>query len=202
MNIYLTRHAQKDTSQKQTKEEHIGRELTDFGRKQVGGLVEFIRGMKISKIYSSDMPRALQTAEILSKRLKIPIEDKCSELREVDPCPIPNLPDRDEIKKRCWADWDYKPEKGESYNEGKTRFNTYFWRNIVEKNKDSSNILLVSHGRVIRLFLSEYLKDGEKTIRNKYNYVAITHLKVDKATRKVTICKYNDNSFLQDNLRI
>ncbi|MEK7497343.1 MAG: histidine phosphatase family protein [Patescibacteria group bacterium] len=71
-------------------------------------------------------------------------------------------PNRAEIKIKCWTDWKFKPENGESYNEGKDRFSKYFWDNIVATNKDEDNILVVSHGRIIRLFLSDFLVGGEE----------------------------------------
>lgn len=62
MNIYLVRHAQKDTSLKNTTEDHYNRELTEIGLKQAKRLADRLAPCSINKIFSSDMPRAIQTA--------------------------------------------------------------------------------------------------------------------------------------------
>lgn len=202
MNVYLVRHAQKDISPKDTTEAHYNRELTVIGVKQAKELGKYLTSFSINYIFSSDMSRAIQTAQTVADVLKIPHIVSNKDLREADPCIIPNYPDRDMIKIQCWQDWDFKPENGESYNEGKYRFHSYFWKQIVERHDDSDNILIVSHGRVIRLFLSEYLKDGINVIKEPYNHVALTHLEIHKNDHKLEVVSYNDNSFLSQDLRI
>jgi len=201
MNIYLVRHAEKDTSAKNTTEEHYNRGLTGVGLSQAERLANQLVRYSINKIFSSDMPRAVQTAEIVASKTGISKIHKSKNLREADPCIIPNHPDRDKIKILCWQKWGFKPEHGESYNEGKQRFSDYFWREIVEKCNDKDNIIVISHGRVLRLFLSEFLKGGKEAIRKPYSYVAITHLVVNKRGKKLKVLNYNDNSFLPQDLR-
>jgi len=201
MNIYLVRHAQKDTSSKSTQEDHYNRGLTDVGLKQAEELANHLVSYSIDKIFSSDMPRAIATADTVVLKLKVSNVIKDRDLREADPCVIPNHPDRDKIKIQCWKEWDFKPEHGESYNEGKQRFSNFFWKEIVEKYGEKDNILIVSHGRVIRLFLSDYLEGGKEAIKTPYSHVAITHLKVNKKKKDISILRYNDNVFLSNDLR-
>ena len=56
--------------------------LTKNGRKQVEYLGKKLKKQKISKIYTSNLLRAKQTAEIISKIIKIPVEDNLEELNE------------------------------------------------------------------------------------------------------------------------
>lgn len=202
MNIYLVRHAQKDTSPKKSQEDHYSRELTDIGLKQARMLADQIVSYSINKIFSSDMPRAIQTAEVVASKLGISKIYKSKNLREADPCVIPNHPDRDKIKILCWQDWDFKPDDGESYNEGKQRFSNFFWKKIVKNHDNNDNILVVSHGRVIRLFLSTFLRGGKEAIKNSYYHVAITRVELNKTSKKLKILTYNDNSFLVKELRV
>lgn len=202
MNIYLARHAQKDTSSKNTIEEHYDRNLTNIGLKQAEELAKYMIRFSISKIFSSDMPRAIQTVGAIALKTGATKIYKSKNLREADPCVIPNHPDRDKIKILCWRDWNFKPGLGESYNEGKQRFSNYFWKEIVGKSDDKDNILVITHGRILRLFLSEFLKEGKEAIREPYSYVAVTHLRVNKKSRKLRIIKYKNDSFLPKNLRI
>ena len=202
MNIYLVRHAEKDSSVKNTQKDHYNRRLTDIGLKQAKRLANQLVPCSINKVFSSDMPRAFLTAEIVASKLRISKIYKSQKLSEVDPCVIPNHPDRDKIKVICWQKWDFKPEHGESYNEGKKRFNDFFWETIVESHNNKDNILVVSHGRIIRLFLSEFLKGGIEAIKERYSHVAITHLDVNKKNKKIKVLIYNDNSFLPQCLRV
>jgi len=202
MNIYLTRHAQKDNSQKYNLKDHFNRTLTQVGLKQAKELANYLSQYQINKIFSSNMPRALMTAEEVGSKIGISAVVKSPSLREADPCVIPNHPDRDKIKIQCWQEWGFKPKHGESYNEGEERFSNFFWDEIVESCSDQENILIVSHGRVMRLFLFKFLVDGKKVIKEPYSHVAITHLKIDKQNKELKILRYNDNSFLPEDLRI
>ncbi len=47
--------------------------LTDIGRKQVSDAAEKIISVGISAIFSSDLPRAKETAEIVAKKLRLPV---------------------------------------------------------------------------------------------------------------------------------
>jgi len=201
MNIYLARHAQKDISDKTSPKDHFNREITSIGKKQAEALGHYFRAKNITKIYCSDMPRDLQTAEIVSNILKVDIVDKSHELREADSCLIPNHPQRDKIKILCWHNWNYKPPHGESYKEGKDRFTRYFKKGIINKLSKDDNVLIISHGRVLRLFLSDYLENGLEAIKPPYKYVAITHLRINSNSRKIKVLSYNDDSYLPNKLR-
>lgn len=202
MNIYLVRHAEKDTTPKNTEELHYNRNLTEIGQKQSQELSKYLSPLKINKIFSSDMLRAKHTSQIVASILCIGKINESRDLREADPCTNPNQPDRDKIKVECWKDWNFKPKQGESYNQGKKRFTEYFWNKLVKRSNNDDNILLVSHGRVIRLFLSGFLKGGKEAIKERYNHVAITHLQINKDTQEVNVISYNDNSYLPEELRI
>jgi len=199
MKIYLTRHGQKDSGDKKTKEEHFARSLTDLGKRQARSLAEFLKDKNIKNIYTSNMPRAIETSAEISKLLKVNVSDKSAALREADPCTVPGLENRNEIKVACWNDWNLVPEHGESYNQGKQRFSDYFWQKVEDGSLD--NALVVCHGRVLRLFLSDFLEGGREAIKETYNHVALTELEVDPNSRIVEILRYNDNSFLPEELR-
>lgn len=195
MNIYLVRHAQKDTSIKHKKKDDYDRDLTEVGLKQAKELAKYLISYSITKIFSSDMLRAIRTAEIIASYLNLPNIVKNRNLREIDPCIMPNHPDKDKIKLQCLKDWNFKTKLGESYNESKKRFSDYFWSEIA-KYHDKENILVVGHAQVIKLFLSDFLKNGRNIIKEPYSYAAITHLKINKKNMKLKVLVYNDNSFL------
>jgi broad specificity phosphatase PhoE len=59
-----------------------GASLSELGQEQTAELAERIRDRRLAAIYTSPLPRALQTAEILSRRLKVPALE-CQDLTEI-----------------------------------------------------------------------------------------------------------------------
>ncbi len=73
MNIYLVRHGESELN-KVSVHQTEDTPLSPEGIKQANKLAERIKKLKIDFIYSSPYKRAKQTAEIISKKLKKPIE--------------------------------------------------------------------------------------------------------------------------------
>tara|TARA_Y100000310_G_C20170008_1_gene573214 strand:- start:32 stop:562 length:531 start_codon:yes stop_codon:yes gene_type:complete len=74
LNIYLIRHAEKDSE---------GRSISENGKKQALLLAKRLQKIKFKRIYSSDLTRCKDTTKIISKKIKAPIIlDK--NLREVE----------------------------------------------------------------------------------------------------------------------
>jgi broad specificity phosphatase PhoE len=194
MHIYFVRHGQKDVTKKDTLHEHYHRPLTEIGELQAKKLGEYMKTKHIHKIYSSDMNRAVLTAELANEHIYVPSVIHTSALRETSPVIDINNPDADKIKIKCWYDWDYKVGEAESYNEGKARFERYFYKDIIANAHADDAILIITHGRVLRLFLSDYLPNGKEIIRNIYKHVAITHAIFQN--NQLNILAYNDQSYL------
>ncbi len=79
MLLYLIRHGEKATKTENVM--HI--ELTPKGFRQADLLGNRLAGEGIQRIYSSDMTRALQTAQTINVRLRVPLEVRAG-LREID----------------------------------------------------------------------------------------------------------------------
>lgn len=141
--------------------------LTKEGREQVKKAVKEIDGEKIDLIFSSDLLRTRQTAEIASKILKIKLRyDK--RLREYNMGVFngrlidyyrKSFPDQ---LKRFYL----KPEKGENYNEIEERMLS-FVKDMEKKYKDKS-ILVVSHQLPIAILLGSIKELPNKEIVEKY----------------------------------
>jgi broad specificity phosphatase PhoE len=80
MKIILVRHGESKHNAKLTEEENSS--LTKEGKKQAESLGRKLKEIKISKIYVSKLARAKETAEIISKIIKIPIKEEFEELNE------------------------------------------------------------------------------------------------------------------------
>jgi len=81
MKIILVRHGESEHNAGLTddSEETI---LTKKGRKQAESLGKKLKKEKILKIYASKMPRAKETAKIISKIINVPVKEEFEELNE------------------------------------------------------------------------------------------------------------------------
>jgi serine/threonine-protein phosphatase PGAM5 len=65
--------------------------LTELGKRQAAFIARHFRGQVIDSLVSSDMPRAVQTADILGNELGIRRIRRHPLLREVLPTPVPGM---------------------------------------------------------------------------------------------------------------
>ena len=83
MEILLIRHAQSKGNAKNTVQGHLDEGLSDLGKEQAQKLSDCFNPGDLDAIYSSDLGRAVQTAEPIAKKLKIQIQID-PDLREAD----------------------------------------------------------------------------------------------------------------------
>jgi broad specificity phosphatase PhoE len=81
--LLLVRHGETDWNAEGRLQGQTDRPLNDFGRRQARRLAEQLEGEELEAIYSSDLARARETAEIVSERLGLPVELD-ADLREKD----------------------------------------------------------------------------------------------------------------------
>lgn len=158
MKLYFVRHGESEANVQRVisnRESPFG--LTERGREQAEVLAERLRGIPITAIYSSPVLRAIETADIISKRLDQPYQIT-EALREYD-CGI--LEGRSDdiswaLHRKYFLDWalhqDYlsKPEGGENFMEIRNRFLP-----LIEalKQRNESHVLLIGHGGLFHLML-------------------------------------------------
>lgn len=147
MNIYLVRHGAVPTIYNNVVIGQQNIPLSEKGVQDIARLGHWIQssGIKIHKIYSSDLMRAKNSAIILSEILgysqKIVFDEK---LRELSSGVFEGRP-KDRLKKfrRRYSDTEIaKPIRGESIMDLKKRVNLFF-NGIVRKK--ATNCLLVTH---------------------------------------------------------
>ena len=162
MRIYLVRHGQTNDNIKNLMQGWKDTPLNDQGRLQANALVSFFREESIDIVYSSDLSRALETAQIIADAIHKEVYiDK--QLREMY---------LGSWEGHSWqeieAEYAYffnKPENeknalnihsGESYIEFQLRsFETF--KKIVH-NHLKKNIIIVTHGGVIREIIANIMK--------------------------------------------
>jgi len=73
MSIYIVRHGETDWNREGIYQGHTDTPLNEDGRKTAERLGHTLSKIKISCIYSSDLLRARETAEIINRFLNVPV---------------------------------------------------------------------------------------------------------------------------------
>jgi broad specificity phosphatase PhoE len=81
--VHLARHGETDWNRERRWQGHLDPPLNAVGREQARGLAESLAAVPIAAVYSSDLRRASETAEIVSGALKLPLHVDAA-LRELD----------------------------------------------------------------------------------------------------------------------
>ena len=143
-----------------------GQPLIEEGKVQADELASFIQrsDLGIQYIYSSDLLRAIQTAQSVADKLHLPII-QMPEFREVNNGDLAGMDN--ELASKMYPglywntlEWEQRYPGGESPKEFYERIRTAwdaFQKMVLEQNE---NVLLVTHGGVINVILS--IVNGEK----------------------------------------
>ncbi len=157
MRIYFTRHGESEANTKRIiSNRDLPHPLTEKGRNQAALLAEGLRGKPLTRIYSSPILRARETAEILSAILGVPLE--CMDaLREPDCGVLEGRGDTDawtehDSWKERWLlgiDMDRGPQGGETCIEVQARFKGFIKALMARFEETSAEFIIVSHGALI-----------------------------------------------------
>lgn len=147
--------------------------LDSLGEAQALALAEYLlenQGVyNIKKIYSSDLPRAMQTAQAVTDKLGLPVIEK-SGFREVNNGVLAGMANEEADRlypNLYWKrlGWEEKYPKGESPKDFYGRVSSE-WKSFLEDLKSGDeNVLLITHGGVIQVILS--ILKGERYSNGK-----------------------------------
>ena len=163
MICYLVRHGKDDGT---VRGGWSQQPLTNEGKAQADELANFVQGsdLAIKHIYSSDLLRAMQTAQSVADKLHLPIVPM-PEFREVNNGDLAGI--KNELANKMYPglywntlDWEQRYPGGESPKEFYERISTAwdaFQKMVLEQNE---NVMLVTHAGVINVILS--IVNGEK----------------------------------------
>lgn len=195
--LILIRHGETDKNlNKSLHAVNDGEALNVTGIGQMEGTVDRLKELSPSKIYSSTEKRAVESAQILARRLGIPMEE------------IDGIQERNFgiFTGESWGDvkkilapmtmeerYNYVPEKGESWRAFETRLIAAIQK-IVEGNKDKT-VAVVTHGGAIKALMPFLLKaPREESYKNVPGNASLTIFDFDnKGFHQVTV---NDASHL------
>jgi broad specificity phosphatase PhoE len=138
-NLLLVRHGETDWNADGRLQGQTDRPLSDFGRAQARRLADELAEETLDAIYSSDLARARETAEIVGERLGLPVS--------LDPG----------LREKDWGTWegltaverDRVEFVGESTEAHQERILNAL-RRISERHSDGDNVLVVTHGGSMR----------------------------------------------------
>jgi broad specificity phosphatase PhoE len=157
--FYLVRHA--------IKERDVGDvSITADGLEQAHLTSSHFKQMPISRIFSSPLNRAKQTAQIIGNATRIPIfEDiRLRERANWGDIPGQTFQDFVEMWNRCTKERDYSPPIGDSARRAGERLSSFIIEISVQYPKES--IVIVTHGGLITDFLLNEFSQEE--LNNKY----------------------------------
>lgn len=203
--FYIVRHGQTNWNILGKTQGHGNSDLTKKGEEQALELAEAMLNYPIDLIYSSDLGRAVQTAEIVGQKIGIEVNQTPS-LREMGFGAWEGLL-IEEIKKDhldTYTTWRNEPhlvniEGGETLHIIKERVDSFI-KEINEK-YDNKHILLVSHSVTVRVMLLSFLNSGMENIyRIKQDNTALNM--VEFRDYGPVVLKMNDTSHIKNNEKI
>lgn len=155
--IHLARHGETDWNRELRWQGHSDPPLNDRGRRQAQMLADALDGMPLVAVYTSDLSRATETAEIVASRLNLPVSVDPA-LREIDVGSWEGFT-LAEIETRfpeAVARWEERGEHGweggESHDQMAARVREAV-RSIAARH-EGEEILIVTHGGPIRALKS------------------------------------------------
>jgi alpha-ribazole phosphatase len=159
--IYLVRHGETDAN---VEKKYCGQtdvDLNHKGLRDAASIAKVLKNTSFDSIVSSDLKRTLKTAELINEYHQLEIEI-VPELREINFGKFENLTFEEiglqypeEKEKMIKEKINYNFLEGESLKTLHKRVIKAF--NKLLKEKENEDLLIVSHGGVIRMILTEIL---------------------------------------------
>ncbi len=203
--FYIVRHGQTNWNILGKTQGHGNSDLTQKGEEQAKELAEAMTNYPIDYIYSSDLGRAVQTAQIVGDKLNINVENTQA-LREMGFGVWEGLL-IEEIKKDhsdTYTTWRNEPHlvsipEGETLHIIKERVDNFI--SEINEKYDNKHILLVSHSVTVRVMLLSFLNSGMENIyRIKQDNTALNI--VEYKDYGPVIIKMNDTSHIKNNIKL
>lgn len=200
MRIYLIRHAKQ-----QSKLCNDNTSLCETGIEQAKLLGKRLLAYQIDAVYTSDLKRAVETAEYMTDQWNNPMNiEQRQGLRETDFGDLTNLTDdfiaekyKDFMESRYHVEEDWAYPGGESGQEVYKRA-----REVIQELIDSpyKNIAVVTHGGTIRVLLAGLFQEGQ---RNRLMFGkcmergGFSEILYDEKTERFSLERFNDYAHLE-----
>lgn len=134
--------------------------LTPLGEQQAHELAERMAGAPVLRVFHSPIPRAVQTAQVIAARLRVPLEP-ADGLREPDCGVLEGKSDTASWDQhmallRGWLvdqRWDLRPEGGESLLDMRDRFVPLLDSLCRKYGQEAGDLVLVGHSAIYACML-------------------------------------------------
>ncbi|MDF7682393.1 histidine phosphatase family protein [Lactobacillus sp. ESL0679] len=196
LNVYLVRHGQTETNKTHLLNGSLTNlPLNEVGIKQVEALQASFDTKQIDCIYTSPLLRAYQTAEILDQGQHEIFRD--DRLKEINFGNWDGKLDKDIYAKypQAFDELGHLKENysnyctGESFQHLKERA-TSFWRELVQNHEDE-NILLVTHGFVIRSLTQVAFSFPAASPIGEVKNASVSSFSIDDKSKNIFLNYYN-----------
>ncbi len=189
MILYLIRHGKTDAhleGRRQSPDSPLG----DYGLKQAAAVAEVMSQKKLDFLYSSDWPRARQTAGVVSDKIGLPLRIHPLVHENQNAAELHGIGDNDDInliyiKERAvhTEDFDWKFNGGgESTNEVIARVKKVLKFLTIEHSNDT--LAVVTHGNFIRILTTLLL------LGDDFDNKTFMKLFLSLETQNAGICKF------------
>jgi probable phosphoglycerate mutase len=150
--LLLVRHGETDWNRDRRFQGHADQPLNHAGREQALALADELAGERIGFVYTSDLVRARETAEIVAARLGADVVVR-SELREIDVgdwegLTWPEIEERHPEGARSWHEHGHGWKSGETYDQLGERIIAALRR--IAADHPAQRVLVVGHGGTVR----------------------------------------------------
>jgi broad specificity phosphatase PhoE len=166
--LYLIRHGQTDWNAQHRLQGHSDIPLNSAGEDQCQSLAQKIHHIHFDLILSSDLSRAVRTAEILNHRRGLPLR-KTKKLREIHLGEIEGLQRHHASKilgQKFWDNWisNNKDSWNMKYPLGENKLQGYKRFEEALNSTNVQNLMIVSHGLMIRGFLNKHFPEQTQNL--------------------------------------
>ena len=176
--LLLVRHGETDWNRDRRFQGHADPPLNETGREQARTLASELAGESLDAVYTSDLARANETAEIIAGRLGVPVVVD-AELREIDVgewqgLTWPEIEERFPDGVRNWQERGHGWERGETYDALGERVVRALGR--IGAEHPAGRILIVGHGGTVRSVRA--LIEGRSVAQSRLESPAIGNCEV------------------------
>lgn len=181
MIIYIIKHPETEFNKRGITQGHLDSPLTKKGELTAKRIAKKLKGKHISKIFSSDLGRCMQTSKIINRALKVKIISK-KELREQNYGDFNGKDSKYIRQKFDLNNPDTVIPEGESFNQMKERVLAF-----IKKIREDQDVLIVMHSGCLTAILSETLKlkFNSSKCKNETNEVYILNT-LEKSISKLS----------------
>ena len=202
--LLFVRHGETDWNAQERIQGHTPTSLNERGRQQAALVAERLASVPLTAIYSSDLPRARETADAVAAHHNLPVQMETG-LRERSFGQWEGLTAQDLERDwaQAWQEWksvgdaELAPPGGEAWAEVQTRFLPALRRILAAHHNSDDTVLIAGHGGSLRLAVLFALDAPLVMLRRlRLDNTSVTRIDFPPAPRLPRLVTFNDTAHL------